>query len=47
VPIGVLRSVERPSYERLMETQMNLAKQKAGEGDIEKLLRSGDTWQVT
>ncbi len=47
VPIGVFRSVERPLYERQVETQTQLAKQKLGEGKIEKLLRSGDTWQVT
>ena|SRR5687768_6195614 len=47
VPIGVFRSVERPTYERQIEAQMGLAKQKQGEGSIEKLLRSGDTWQVT
>jgi 2-oxoglutarate ferredoxin oxidoreductase subunit beta len=46
VPIGVFRSVERPTYERQMEAQMAVAKQKAT-GDIEQLLRSGETWQVT
>ena len=45
-PIGVLRSVEHPCYEDLMTEQIDTAKQRMGEGDLEALLNAGDTWVV-
>jgi 2-oxoglutarate ferredoxin oxidoreductase subunit beta len=45
-PIGVFRSVDRPSYDSLMATQLEQAK-AAGEGDLAKLLAGNDTWQVS
>ncbi|MFV2017638.1 2-oxoacid:ferredoxin oxidoreductase subunit beta [Micromonospora sp. LOL_023] len=48
-PIGVFRSVERPSYDSLIQAQMAEAKTKA-EGTPEEqlagLLSSGDTWTI-
>ncbi|HEX4830762.1 MAG TPA: 2-oxoacid:ferredoxin oxidoreductase subunit beta [Trebonia sp.] len=44
-PIGVFRSVERPSYDSLMAAQMAQA-QAGGPGDLSKLLAGNDTWQV-
>ena len=47
MPIGVFRSVERPSDEKNVREQITSAQSKRGPGDIWKLLRSGETWTVT
>jgi 2-oxoglutarate ferredoxin oxidoreductase subunit beta len=46
-PIGVLRAVEAPSYETLMNAQVQDVIGRKGPGDLGALLRAGDTWQVT
>jgi 2-oxoglutarate/2-oxoacid ferredoxin oxidoreductase subunit beta len=46
VPLGVLYEVERPCFEDEMEEQINDSIKKHGEGDLEKLLFSGTTWEV-
>lgn len=46
VPVGVFRCVERPTYEEQMDRQIEEARKTSGEGDLEKLLNSGDTWTV-
>ncbi len=45
-PMGVFRCVEHPCYEGLMQDQIDAAVAKEGAGDLEKLLSSGDTWEV-
>jgi 2-oxoglutarate ferredoxin oxidoreductase subunit beta len=45
-PIGVLYSVDRPLYEAEVTRQIESAVQKQGEGDLAKLLDSGDTWMI-
>ncbi len=46
-PIGVLRAVEGiATYDDQINGQVELAKSKKGEGDIEKLFAAGDTWTV-
>ncbi|MGA9884005.1 MAG: 2-oxoacid:ferredoxin oxidoreductase subunit beta [Candidatus Acidiferrales bacterium] len=45
-PIGVFRSVEAPRYEDLVNSQIRDVQAKRGAGDLEKLLRTGDTWEV-
>ena len=45
-PIGVFRSVPRPSYDEAMSAQIETARQKQGDGDLADLLAGGDTWQV-
>ncbi|MFI0423404.1 2-oxoacid:ferredoxin oxidoreductase subunit beta [Spongiactinospora sp. 9N601] len=45
VPIGVFRSVDRPSYDQLMSEQLEQA-QAGGRGDLHKLLHGGDTWRI-
>ncbi|MEJ7616781.1 MAG: 2-oxoacid:ferredoxin oxidoreductase subunit beta [Pyrinomonadaceae bacterium] len=45
-PVGVFRSVERSTYEDMMADQIAAAIAKAGPGDLEKLINSGDTWVV-
>ncbi|HEX6446938.1 MAG TPA: 2-oxoacid:ferredoxin oxidoreductase subunit beta [Streptosporangiales bacterium] len=46
VPIGVFRSVERPTYDGLMRDQIADATRAQGEGDLQELLTAGDTWRV-
>ena len=44
--MGVFRAVERPTYEALMEDQVQEATKRLGEGDLAALLAEGDTWTV-
>jgi 2-oxoglutarate/2-oxoacid ferredoxin oxidoreductase subunit beta len=44
--IGIFRDVKRPVYGELMERQIERATEKLGQGDLAKLLNSGDTWVV-
>ncbi|MDJ0869620.1 MAG: 2-oxoacid:ferredoxin oxidoreductase subunit beta [Myxococcota bacterium] len=46
IPVGVMRAVQRPSYEKLLTGQIDAAVAERGAGDLEALLHSGDTWQV-
>ncbi|HLF72273.1 MAG TPA: 2-oxoacid:ferredoxin oxidoreductase subunit beta, partial [Dehalococcoidia bacterium] len=46
VPVGVMRAVQRPTYNDLMQQQIDTAIAQQGEGDINALLRQGDTWEV-
>jgi 2-oxoglutarate ferredoxin oxidoreductase subunit beta len=45
-PVGIFRSVERPSYDRMMADQIETAISKSGPGTLEKLIYSGDMWTV-
>jgi 2-oxoglutarate ferredoxin oxidoreductase subunit beta len=46
-PIGVLRAWEDvPRYEDLIAAQIAEVQSRRGKGDLEKLLRAGDTWEV-
>ena len=47
VPVGVFRSVTRPTHDQLIEDQLTAAVARAGEGDLEKVLNGGETWTVT
>ena len=44
-PIGVFRSVQRPSYDELMSDQLGRAQQN-GTGDLAALLHGPDTWTI-
>lgn len=46
VPMGVFRSIERPTYETLVEEQVARAIANKGAGNLEKLLHSGETWVI-
>ena len=46
LPIGVIRAVEKPTYEAMLDDQVEAAIAQRGAGDLEKLLDSGDTWTV-
>jgi 2-oxoglutarate ferredoxin oxidoreductase subunit beta len=45
-PLGVFLSIERPTYENEMQRQIEFAIEKRGEGNMEKLLNSGETWTI-
>ena len=46
-PIGVFRAVDHPRYEEQVNQQIADAKAKNGEGDLDALFRTGDTWEVS
>jgi len=46
VPLGLFRNVEAPSFETLVEAQVADAMAK-GQGDLQALLNSGETWEVS
>ncbi|MGC8595481.1 MAG: 2-oxoacid:ferredoxin oxidoreductase subunit beta [Candidatus Kryptoniota bacterium] len=46
-PVGVFYEVEKPSYEDMMVQQIEVAKQKHGKGDLNRLLRAGNTWEIS
>jgi 2-oxoglutarate ferredoxin oxidoreductase subunit beta len=43
VPLGVFRDVPRPSYDELVQGQLDQAR---GDGDLQALVGSGDTWSI-
>ena len=45
-PIGVFRSVSRPTYDDLMREQIDTAVEHDGAGELQELLLAGDTWNV-
>jgi 2-oxoglutarate ferredoxin oxidoreductase subunit beta len=46
VPIGVLRAVEKPTYDGIVEEQQAAALARQGEGDLDELFNRADTWEV-
>ncbi len=46
MPLGVLRSVEESAYEADVIEQIRADEDKRGVGNLEALIRSGDTWTV-
>ena len=45
-PMGIFRSVERPTYEHGVAVQLLDADSRKGPGELDALLRSGDVWEV-
>jgi 2-oxoglutarate/2-oxoacid ferredoxin oxidoreductase subunit beta len=46
-PMGILRAWDDlPRYENVINDQVQAVIQKKGKGDLNKLLRAGDTWEV-
>ena len=43
---GVLRSIDRPVYEELVEGQIEEARRKRGRGDLASLLKGANSWTV-
>jgi 2-oxoglutarate ferredoxin oxidoreductase subunit beta len=46
MPVGVIRSVEAPTFDAAMTQQIRDVTGSRGAGDMEKLLYSGNTWEV-
>jgi 2-oxoglutarate ferredoxin oxidoreductase subunit beta len=46
VPLGVFRSIQRPTYEEQVVAQGNLSVNERGAGDLASLYSSADTWVV-
>ncbi|MBI2723812.1 MAG: 2-oxoacid:ferredoxin oxidoreductase subunit beta [Chloroflexi bacterium] len=46
VPIGVIRAVQRPTYDQLLQQQIDQVIQSEGEGDLREIFLEGDTWTV-
>ncbi len=45
-PFGVLYATDRPCYEDLLAEQIKSATGKMGEGDLDKLISGGQTWEI-
>ncbi|HSB73306.1 MAG TPA: 2-oxoacid:ferredoxin oxidoreductase subunit beta [Candidatus Methylomirabilis sp.] len=45
-PIGVFHATTRPRYEEAMAKQVEATRQKTGVGDVNSLLKRGETWVV-
>ena len=45
-PMGVFRSVAKTTYNEAVETQYQDRLKKAGQGNLDALFNSGDTWEV-
>lgn len=45
-PLGVLRNVSRPVYDEEVRKQVTGARERLGDGDLDALFNSGDTWVV-
>lgn len=46
-PIGVFRAIDAPKYDEMLNQQVDDAREKQGDGDLETLFTSGNTWTVT
>lgn len=46
-PIGIFRDVPRPTYDRLMNDQVEQAVATRGRGDLAALLAGSDTWTIS
>jgi len=46
VPFGVFRSIEKPTYDEMMEEQVKAVIEKKGLGKLEEILYTEDTWKV-
>ena len=45
-PVGVFRSITRPTYENEVQQQLVNASERQGPGDLAKLIGTGATWEV-
>lgn len=46
-PIGVFRAIDKPKYDEQLNQQIEHARETKGDGSLEKLFHSGDTWTVS
>jgi 2-oxoglutarate ferredoxin oxidoreductase subunit beta len=47
VPMGIFRSVSKPTYEDMLGEQISSAIATKGPGSLEKLINSGETWVIS
>ena len=45
-PIGVFRDIDRPTYDDMINSQVEDAVTEKGAGELRNLFHSGDTWKV-
>jgi len=45
-PMGVFRAVKRPAYEQMVVRQIENVRKSRGNGSLQDLFNSGDTWEV-
>lgn len=45
-PFGVFYQTQRPCYEELLFDQLDTAKKKLGDGDLDALLAGNNTWEI-
>ena len=45
-PIGVYRAIDKPRYDALINEQVEEVRKAKGEGDLEKLFHTGETWTI-
>ncbi len=46
VPFGVFRAIEKPTYDQMMDEQIQAAVKKRGPGTVKDLLYAAETWTV-
>ena len=46
VPMGVFRKIQKPTYEAMLGEQVEAVKAQKGKGDLMKLLKGPETWEV-
>lgn len=46
VPMGIFRKAQKPTYEQMMSDQVEAVKTQKGKGDLMKLLKGSETWEV-
>jgi 2-oxoglutarate ferredoxin oxidoreductase subunit beta len=44
--MGIFRALTRPTYENLLQDQIDRAISTRGAGNLHKLLNSGETWVI-
>ena len=45
-PFGVIYSTERPTYDDLLFAQLDQAIDQFGDGDLDKMIAGGTTWEI-
>ena len=46
VPFGVFRAIEKPTYNDMLQNQVDDAAKKKGKGDLKQLIYGAETWTV-
>jgi 2-oxoglutarate ferredoxin oxidoreductase subunit beta len=44
--VGVLRAVQKPTFDTVLEEQSQTALSRYGEGDLDELFNRAETWEV-